>query len=83
MLLKFQLCFLKYLYSPKQHQNYHPVFCRTTGIKFEIAAFVVFEVSPSTDEDNVPSIERTTVKTVSIIPKIQTIADLKNFEIPF
>ena len=54
----------------------------TTGITVETAAFVVLAVIPSTLEERVPSKDKIEVKIVKIIPKIHTIEDFKNFEIP-
>ncbi len=52
----------------------------TTGIKFEIAAFAVFAVIPSTELLNVPSMDNEQTKMVRTIPKIQTMEDFKNLD---
>lgn len=52
----------------------------TTGIKLETAALVVFAVIPSTELLKLPSSETTPTKSVSTIPKIHIILDLKYFD---
>lgn len=52
----------------------------TTGTKLETTAFVVLAVTPSTLLDKLPSIDKIPTKSVTTIPKNQTMLDLKNLD---
>lgn len=72
--------FFKILPQPMMLSTESPKIFPTTGIKFEIAAFAVFAVIPSTELLNVPSMDNEQTKMVRIIPKIQTMEDFKNLD---